>query len=1450
MACYIIIGTHNAVYKEVYVSRTGNDSASCGHVTQPCKSIVQAVQQVEWGGHIYLDGTGTERHPYDCNHTTMHAGHSQLKVQKSLRMEGINLTPHVSCYGGFQFQYISRGIRIVLSGVSFRQTPLRFEGCNLVKVVNCSFRNATTALTVYIKNTTNTLIDIRGFSLFENNTSCLEVFTSNNQNQSLKVDVSDTTFQGNRHLFTKGAMTVKTEMRKSSGITHVQLQMSCFKVTYMYSYGYFVNIDLPAATTNEVYSNVTLVDNTVSHLMKSTGRGTFTTVKSLYTSRARKSYVKFTYVSCSRNQFLRCLRIQSDEVNVQIYNSSFVGQCIPTERGAAVSLESKTHATLVVANSTFRRNKAKSGGALFVHSKFGMIELTMTQVNFTECFATKFGCALLVGDPKTHIFTNRTVTYKLIANLRDVKVQNCSGVKGGTRRKCIVFHFLLFSGNVTINDSSWTNNLNLVDAALMIGNAGGKSDIAISGCTFVRNSALLPGVVIILAIDKQAGSVTVENSSLSSQQHSTNDLLISPKFRTRLINVLFNSSDSFGLAIFSLERMRVPTTLNIYIYNCAFVNNAHDILVNLYDPIQIIFTVKNTIFTTKVAKYKDSGIFFSVHPLKRVKSSNAVIQLDSVTFESRPSNIFKMPFPGKKSLKIKNSTFLRGVCVHKYVPRYNPLYVDVGTGALTILSNHDKLNRSGCVEKPKNENIHPLWNYDTDVIFEDTTFEKNAGLIAGAVYISNGNVTFNRCTFRDNFGTKRSGHVYSAYGTGRVHFKDCSFLTTMSNLTVNSTVFGKRTFLYSESGGPVKFENTSMTSTIGQRTPSTLVDISSGGYVDMDSKSTFECSTGGQLLFENNTHFVYVYNGKNGSSCKVNVTVLKYSCNLCPPGYYSLQKGVSHGLNVQASIECLPCPFGATCIEKNIAAKRDFWGYPNSDHPPSLSFFSCPEGYCQNATSNSNEYNRCYGNRTGFLCGKCDPEYTETLFSTECRKRSECNNYMLWIMTILYTTGLACYLLFKPPVLTFLGRRIVWFTKKQSYSVIQELGPVDSHSDKGYLKITFYFYQAAGLLIVGSAEELLHKIPFVTNGILAIVDAFNFQVRSLHKVIDCPLAGLTAVTKELLPSGTVFLTMAELLVIYGLHVTFNKIRRKEKPSPIHYIAVVIELLLLGYERLAESSLKLMHCVSIGSEKRLFIDAEFVCWQWWQYVLLTYVIVSVVPFIMVLYCGSAKLYNAAISSQEFLGACILPLPFLVYWLFKQTLNRDAKSLESRQSSKNVLEVLHGPFRQPSNKDNGTLYWESVLIGRRFILLSCHAFITNSMFKMVCMTTACVLMLLHHVLKNPYHDPIANKAETSSLLVLVLMAVINLTKATRISFGTSIVGPTKSYVKALEWFEFGALAFCPLLVCILAVFAVFSQLVRLVVSLTKLISRYVQWRTITLWLTELQTPILDTSDSEAD
>ena len=149
-----------------------------------------------------------------------------------------------------------------------------------------------------------------------------------------------------------------------------------------------------------------------------------------------------------------------------------------------------------------------------------------------------------------------------------------------------------------------------------------------------------------------------------------------------------------------------------------------------------------------------------------------------------------------------------------------------------------------------------------------------------------------------------------------------------------------------------------------------------------------------------------------------------------------------------------------------------------------------------------------------------------------------------------------------------------------------------------------------------------------------------------------------------------------------------------------------------------------------------------------------------------------------TATEFLAACVLPLPFLVYWLRKKAQKQPGnQSLEAKVVNKDVMEVLHGPFRPPKSDDKGTLYWESVLIGRRFILLACHSFITSPMLRMIAMATACTLIALHHVSKNPFRDPMANGAETLSLTALIVISIINLTKATLISFGISITGPYK-------------------------------------------------------------------------
>ena len=51
---------------------------------------------------------------------------------------------------------------------------------------------------------------------------------------------------------------------------------------------------------------------------------------------------------------------------------------------------------------------------------------------------------------------------------------------------------------------------------------------------------------------------------------------------------------------------------------------------------------------------------------------------------------------------------------------------------------------------------------------------------------------------------------------------------------------------------------------------------------------------------------------------------------------------------------------------------------------------------------------------------------------------------------------------------------------------------------------------------------------------------------------------------------------------------------------------------------------------------------------------------------------------------------------------------------------IKEIFHDSFQlpQPEREESGTVYWESGLIGWRFILLCFHGLITNPMLRLFC------------------------------------------------------------------------------------------------------------------------------------
>ena len=159
-----------------------------------------------------------------------------------------------------------------------------------------------------------------------------------------------------------------------------------------------------------------------------------------------------------------------------------------------------------------------------------------------------------------------------------------------------------------------------------------------------------------------------------------------------------------------------------------------------------------------------------------------------------------------------------------------------------------------------------------------------------------------------------------------------------------------------------------------------------------------------------------------------------YSCKpLCEGKYeYSLHKGrlvvsekVASGqitkitgrlyenpdrLTEQNIPSCLPCPTGVSC-EDIIQALSNFWGYINSEL--SVSMIRCPDGYCCQGNETCKGIDSCNTERRGTLCGTCDENLTESLFTPNCVYNENCRT------DIIITLFIAASLVYLIVLLSF-----------------------------------------------------------------------------------------------------------------------------------------------------------------------------------------------------------------------------------------------------------------------------------------------------------------------------------------------------------------------------------------------------------------------------------------------
>ena len=1127
------------------------------------------------------------------------------------------------------------------------------------------------------------------------------------------------------------------------------------------------------------------------------------------------------------------MSIIAPKMLVSLRNSTFLG-CKSFGDGGAIFVGSLSQLTesavLYIVQSHFveSRSDRARGGAVFVKS-LRLVKVTIENSEFLLSSALGYGGALAFIIPKSAMKKKDSQPFgseNYITIESSSFVSSSAFAPGGA----ILIDDVAAEHQVIIKNSTFANNSAAAPggaiASMRFGSGdsqvGSENSITIETSRFFNNAALrAPGGAIYIDSTTAGHNLTIKNTYFkknnaggpggaifAAKSNEKDSQPVSANFITIEDSCfLHNTATAPGGAIFFVNGR---SNQNITIKGTSFTNNNSTdrggaISIDNETPGNYL-TINDTTFTDNVASQPGGGAYFSIK-FRNVITSN-------VTFRNCKSatvgGAMYLRLAGKSVIVVERSSF-----VNNSSPGYPG-------GALYCEMPWDTLEDAGCIDKDRpsvgmaeETKKFAKWEYITNLLFKDTTFKHNTALIGSALYLHRGKAIFQHCSFLDNFASAVGGTIYAAERSTSVAIRDSFFLQSKTELIRNSRTFSKSSFIHTESTGPLLVQNT----TINARrnaVGNSLVMVGKGGIVDFghDNFTQLYCPVGSKMQYLNFSNTITT--GTNNVSCTIQVTGLGYSCLPCTGGLYSLQRGQVHGTHLKSGFECLICPFGADC-SKNIVAEQNFWGFEESHLPPSLKFTICPPGYCgPNEQRDSLDYNSCHGNRSGVLCGQCKSGFTETLYSTCCRPVSKCTDYWFWPVAAVYVLVVALYLTFKPPFLNCLKRQIFWF--KEPTPANQE-----PDFDRGYLKIVFYFYQAGNLLLVLSSSEALMKTYFVE----PVVGLFNFQEKLSSSCWSiCPFPGFTVVTKRLFSTLHVFGTLVMICLLFCLHVGLQKIRGRDAPLAGPYLGGILQVLLLGYVILGSVSFDLLRCVSISSEWRLFYDGNVVCYQWWQYVLIAFIVTFIIPFGFVLFWGALKLHREVISVKRFLLACIFPAPFLIHWILTALLGNSNNGNVpcSLVLTPSIEKVLYDPFKRPEDGKGGSLNWESVLIGRRLVLITMKAVISDPFSRLMLMTFFSFLVLLHHSAKKPFRNSKANTVETVSLLPLIVLGMVNLFPASFHSLAVTSTSPFADWLNVCSWVELLILGVVPALFALLVVVFIISQACRLFFHVCRFVYRF--------------------------
>ena len=1389
----------------IYVSHlSGHDTKTCGKVSSPCRTISYSIQQLSTGLYIYLNGTGTLQNPYTC-------GKSGIHITNDVSFVSIKSRAHISCPDGKHWLVNGtkhrQGIRISFSGLAFHNAPVRVFDAFLTIDDTVFAETKHVSLDIQVVKLSRFDLSLNNV-VFVKNTACL---VTNSKSSEIFVNITNTVFAQNGN--PSSNISSILWLNSSTKLINIQLRNCSFNKNMFKDYG-MIFVENKLGTTNFKLNQLHLEEN---NQIKKSSKDVFDGVFNICAARISVT-LKDGFIFQTSARFLSGIG-QSAKINIS--NIEVDGFSSPLPGGGVFNLFQSDSCSLSIKDSSFRNgNNHGKGGIIFLTAPNSTLIIQNSTIFNTS--SSKEGGAVYIESAPAD-YKSRTNVYAF----------------------------------VSINNSSFSYSTSGIDGAVVYIHAE-KLSVIVRDSLFLRcNATSSGGALYFLSNDNTI--INLHNSHFSENSADDGSIVHAENggpeclYNFSIANVAFSKNrlhskqPAFGVVRFQATFAKI----NVNVKNTHFIENFLDrgssISITCTKSTRNFVTFDTCIFR------KNVGNLGALYALGKISLTYKHLIFDSN--REHDGNMRKMGknlFLKDSVILIMNTTFVNNSC------EILTAYLE-GVSSLTITNSY--FIRNDNIRGGANLNILPYQyqsNSPVSILITKVLFQENMAKI-GVFYMNGNKVEFSNCTFLNNYAFSTGGIIMHGVGSNGLNvtkfvIRHSVFAQKITKIYFQWGIKRILTATFLKSFCPIRL--TVINSTFNQATKSSvpIIMLSTPISTIFDNNSLLLCPLG-DYIEQTSSSSGYYLDIKGNTTMLINYDGLTYSCKECDYNLYSLQRGTARGKTIEDDFKCLPCPRGADCVP-NIKSKINYWGYKTSPKPPKLAFTICPFGYCQSPpTTNNGEYNACQGKRTGVMCGMCSQGYTEALWSTYCTPVKDCNDYWFWILFLVLVFSLAIILVFKPPLVKYCLKQILWFRRSSRTSLTQaheeettqEQKKQDQRQFFRFVEIIFYFYQIAQLLLSSSSLKEFFNSQFFEPAL----GFFNFQPRFAQEGSLCPFPGLTPETKLIFKIAPVIGTLAAIFFIYVLHSIICRTRGSFHPAIAPYFQASIKTIFLGYVTMATVSVSLIRCVFVADESRWFYNGNITCYQWWQYASFMFIAIFVIPFTLVLAVISFKLYHDKMTVTQFLLALIFPLPFLLIWLLRFVCSSTVANVEESQNLKALKEMLLAPYCQPNDAiKRGAIYWQSVLIARRFILVLIFCIITEPTIRLFCMTIVCVVVLCCHLHVKPFQNTLANNLESLSLFFLIILGLVNLFKSVFVGSEQNIKGSLITVLKIFQWLETAMLGLFPAVLLLLLSFAVISCSLRVLIVCCRSIITFFIKACGLKWKSRDSTPLLNICNNTVD